>query len=60
MTDLTRHRLSLLLAILGALTIVAQTWNNLSSMRSSGTLPAFHRSLPDIREWPIHTYLPVG
>ncbi len=59
MTDLTRHRLSLLLAILGALTIVAQTWNNLALMRS-GTLPAFHQSLPDIREWPVHTYLPIG
>jgi hypothetical protein len=61
MTEPARHRLSLLLAIAGTLTVVLQLsadlWlDNAAALR----LPAFEKSAPDVRDWPGHLYLPIG
>jgi hypothetical protein len=56
MTDLTRYRLSLLLAIFGALTVMAHSMAGLGRVN----LPTFTRSAPDVQEWPVHQYLPIG
>ena len=64
MTDLTRHRLSLFLAIVGALTVMAHGWDNFRIMRSGmGSLPKFEQSAPDVSDWQVHQfhqYLPIG
>ena len=64
MTDLTRYRLSLLLAIFGAMTVIA---HGLDGLRTAGygqlNLPTFEQSAPDVAEWPLHQfhqYLPIG
>jgi hypothetical protein len=61
MTEPTRHRLSLLLAIAGTLTVVLQLSANLWLERVVALrLPAYEKSAPDVREWPGHLYLPIG
>ena len=61
MTDLTQYRLSLVLAIAGALTVLVHTvetvrLNHFHQIK----LPRFVQSAPDVREWPVHQYLPIG
>ena len=58
MTDLTPYRLSLLVALVGVLTVIAHTWNLDRVGRVNS--PTFERSAPDVREWPVHQYLPIG
>jgi len=61
MADSSRYRLSLVLALVGALTVLAHTWSNFALGRFSGSdLPTFHRQAPDVLEWPVHQYLPIG
>jgi len=62
MSDPIRYRLSLVLALVGALTVFAQAWSNLAVGRFSGAdLPTFRHSAPAVREWPVpHQYLPIG
>jgi hypothetical protein len=61
MTELQRYRLSLTLAFLGALTVVAYSWTNLQLARMSKlNLPTFERSAPGLQDWPSHQYLPIG
>jgi hypothetical protein len=60
MTEPTRHRLTLLLAIAGALTIVLQLSVTYWGEGLGSTMPVFHKSAPDVRDWPGHIYLPIG
>jgi len=61
MADSSRYRLSLVLALVGALTVLAHTWSTFPLRHFSGSdLPTFQRSVPDVREWPVHQYLPIG
>jgi hypothetical protein len=61
MTELTQSRLALLLAIFGAVIVMAHTWNDLRENRFSRVnLPKFERSAPNVPEWPVHQYLPIG
>jgi hypothetical protein len=59
MTEMTQYRLSLALAIFGALTVLAHSWGNLV-MANRINLPTFVQSAPDVHEWPVHQYLPIG
>ena len=61
MTDLTQYRLSLILAIAGALTVLVHTVDTLGLAHFHHiNLPRFVQSAPDVREWPVHQYLPIG
>ena len=61
MTELTRYRLSLALALAGALLMAANSWSKLELGFSSRTnLPTFERSAPGLKDWPTHQYLPIG
>jgi hypothetical protein len=61
MTDLQRIRLSLALAIFGALTIAAHSWTTLQfDVFGRINLPTFERSAPGLSDWPIHQHLPIG
>jgi len=61
MTELTRYRITLMLAFTGALMIAAHSWSTLQLGFSSRTsLPKFERSAPGLKDWPIHQYLPIG
>ena len=54
MTDRGKHRLSLVLALIGALAILAQVSDQFRIARLSGNLPAFEKSTPNIQDWPRH------
>lgn len=61
MTEPARHRLSLLLAIAGTLTVVLQLSADLWLEHAAALrLPAFEKSAPDLRDWPGHLHLPIG
>ena len=61
MTDMHQHRVSLLLVFIGTSLLVLQTWDRVwSTTLMRVTLPTFTQSAPDLREWPTHTYLPIG
>jgi hypothetical protein len=57
MTEAATHRLSLLLAIIGATLMVANTLSDVWLPRlSKNNLPAFEKSHPELRDWPRHTW----
>jgi hypothetical protein len=62
MTDRGKHRLSLVLALVGALVILAHVSDQFRIARLSGNLPAFEKSSPNIQDWPRHhpTSGPLG
>ena len=61
MTDLTRYRLSLAFAFVGALAVLANSWSDVVLAHfSQVNAPTFKHSAPDVREWPSHQYLPIG
>jgi hypothetical protein len=61
MTELTRYRLSLALAFVGALIMAATSWSDLQlGFFSKTNLPKFERSAPGLKDWPTHQYLPIG
>jgi hypothetical protein len=61
MTEPARHRLSLVLALVGALTVILQLSADLWLERAAAAaLPAFEKSAPAVRDWPGHIYLPIG
>lgn len=61
MTELTRYRLSLALALTGALMMAAHSWSDLQlGFFSRTALPKFERSAPGLKDWPTHQYLPIG
>ena len=57
MTDRGRHRLSLVLALIGALAILAHVSNQFRIAGMSGNLPAFEKSRPNIEDWPRHHHV---
>jgi hypothetical protein len=61
MTELTRYRLSLALAFVGALLIAAHSWSSFQlGFFSRTNLPKYERSAPGLKDWPSHQYLPIG
>jgi hypothetical protein len=57
MTEKAMHRLSLVLALAGALMVFTRVY---SDFWFSPVLPAFEKSSPNLTEWPQHIYLPIG
>ena len=61
MNDANQYRLCRLMVLMGTSLIVLHTWAHvLSPAMTRVTLPTFVHSAPDLREWPLHTYLPIG
>lgn len=60
MSDKATYRLSLVLAVFGALLIAAQVSGRLLTARDTSNLPAFQKSSPSVPDWPSHQYLPIG
>jgi hypothetical protein len=59
MTERAKHRLSLVLALIGAMVIIAHVSNQFRIARLSGNLPAFQKASPNLPDWPrFHT--PLG
>jgi len=59
MTDRAKHRLSLVLALVGAMAIFAHVSNQFRIARLSGNLPAFQKATPHLQDWPRH-HTPAG
>jgi hypothetical protein len=61
MTDTARHKLSLVLAIVGVMMMLACLSGNLWLGSVSRNMPAFQKSSPEIPDWPNHhPWNPVG
>ena len=61
MTDQARHKLSLLLALLGVLMMLGCFSGNLWLGSVTRNMPAFEKSSPEIPDWPTHnSWSPVG
>jgi hypothetical protein len=60
MTDTARPRLSLLLAIIGALMMATHLLGDFWLARFSRNLPAFQKSTPELHDWPRHSWDPIG
>jgi hypothetical protein len=61
MTDAVRHKLSLLLALVGVMMMLGCLSGNLWLGSVSRNMPAFEKSSPEIPDWPNHhPWNPVG
>jgi len=58
-TEKSQHRLTLVLAFIGALLIVVLVSGSIIN-RNSAQMPGFMKSMPALPDWPTHQHLPVG